>query len=213
LSAGERSVAYIEATAADIAAATMLAHEVLGRSLDELPPQTRRLLSDLMKLVSAHAEAKKLHRRAVRFTRRELREALGWGDTQLKVHLGRLVDLELVLAHRGTGRNGGGALDYELVYDGDGGAVPHLNGLIDPEALSCDAARSGQSDARSAPGRPSVGGVSAPGRSDKTSAKPGAARVPDDAGETAPESRAKANGHDRVVSYPHDILPLAASSS
>jgi hypothetical protein len=33
-----------EATAADILKATALAHEVLGRSLDDLPPQTRRLL-------------------------------------------------------------------------------------------------------------------------------------------------------------------------
>ena len=35
---------YIEVTLQDIAAANTLAHEVLGRSLDELPPQTRRLL-------------------------------------------------------------------------------------------------------------------------------------------------------------------------
>ena len=40
---GER-VEYIEVTAADIALANELAHEVLGRSLDELPPQARRLL-------------------------------------------------------------------------------------------------------------------------------------------------------------------------
>ena len=35
---------YIEVTLQDIAAANTLAHEVLGRSLDEQPPQTRRLL-------------------------------------------------------------------------------------------------------------------------------------------------------------------------
>jgi hypothetical protein len=35
---------YIEVTRSDIALANRLAHEVLGRSLDELPPQTRRLL-------------------------------------------------------------------------------------------------------------------------------------------------------------------------
>ena len=37
-------LAYIEATKADIALANSIAHEVLGRTLDELPPQTRRLL-------------------------------------------------------------------------------------------------------------------------------------------------------------------------
>jgi DNA primase len=39
-----RTVEYIEVTLDDIATANRLAHEVLGRSLDELPPQTRRLL-------------------------------------------------------------------------------------------------------------------------------------------------------------------------
>ena len=34
------------------------------------------------------------------FTRRELRDATGFGDTQLKVHLARLVDLEYVVANR-----------------------------------------------------------------------------------------------------------------
>ena len=37
-------IEYIEVTLADIALANRLAHEVLGRSLDELPPQTRRVL-------------------------------------------------------------------------------------------------------------------------------------------------------------------------
>ena len=37
-------LSYIEVTPADIEMANQLAHEVLGRSLDELPPQTRRLL-------------------------------------------------------------------------------------------------------------------------------------------------------------------------
>ncbi|WP_207388859.1 CHC2 zinc finger domain-containing protein, partial [Stutzerimonas kirkiae] len=37
-------LAYIEATKADIALANRLAHDILGRTLDELPPQTRRLL-------------------------------------------------------------------------------------------------------------------------------------------------------------------------
>ena len=40
---GER-IEYVEVTPADIALANRLAHEVLGRSLDELPPQTRNLL-------------------------------------------------------------------------------------------------------------------------------------------------------------------------
>jgi DNA primase len=39
----------------DIATANRLAHEVLGRSLDELPPQTRRLLLLIDELVRARS--------------------------------------------------------------------------------------------------------------------------------------------------------------
>jgi len=42
---------YIEATRADIALANRIAHDVLGRTLDELPPQTRRLLTLLQSWV------------------------------------------------------------------------------------------------------------------------------------------------------------------
>jgi hypothetical protein len=48
---GGRSLAYVEATLDDIAAANRLAHDVLGRCLDEMPPQTRRLLALLEKMV------------------------------------------------------------------------------------------------------------------------------------------------------------------
>ncbi len=56
--AGQR-VEYIEATLADIELANEIAHDVLGRSLDELPPQTRRLL----KLIDGHVGAE-CHRQA-----------------------------------------------------------------------------------------------------------------------------------------------------
>ena len=39
-------IEYIEVELTDIALANELAHEVLGRSLDELPPQTRRVLGN-----------------------------------------------------------------------------------------------------------------------------------------------------------------------
>lgn len=106
-----RQVAYIEVTVDDIAVANRLAHEVLGRSVDELPPQTRRLLDLLDTVVASRAEEQATDRELVRLTRRELRDATGWSDTALKVHLARLVDLELVLAHRGERAN---SFVYEL---------------------------------------------------------------------------------------------------
>lgn len=41
---GEALIEYLEVTPTDIALANRLARAVLGQSLDELPPQTRRLL-------------------------------------------------------------------------------------------------------------------------------------------------------------------------
>jgi DNA primase len=151
-------VVYIEATVTDIQIANRVAHEVLGRSLDELPPQTRRLL-DL-----AHQFVTGLTGGSVRFSRRQLREAIGWGDTQLKVHLARLVDLELITAHRADG-NG---LAYELVWSGQGvDGSRFVIGLTDPatlETVEYDGGRSGQNAGRSGPGRPSVGARSGGGR-------------------------------------------------
>lgn len=66
---------YIEVTRSDIALANRLAHAVLGHSLDELPPGTRRLLGLIDAHVAERAAEEPAGREAVRFTRRELREA------------------------------------------------------------------------------------------------------------------------------------------
>ena len=69
------AVRYIEVTAADIALANRLAHEVLGRTLDELPPQTRRLLGMIHRWAAAECERLALRRADLRFTRRQLARA------------------------------------------------------------------------------------------------------------------------------------------
>jgi DNA primase catalytic core len=166
-----QTIEYIEATLEDIATANRLAHEVLGHSLDELPPQTRRLLALLTEYVNARAAAQAVRRSDVRFTRRELRAALGWGDTQLKVHLARLAELEYLLMHRAERGQG---YVYELLYDGDAHTTMHLSGLIDPALLTrYDDARSGLDKAQSAPGRAAVGGVSGRGRNGAAPGTPG----------------------------------------
>jgi DNA primase len=134
---GAKVVEYVEVTADDIALANRLAHEVLGRSLDELPPQTRRVLRLLDRFVTEQAKKKGLERAQVRFSRRELREAWGMSDTQLRLHLDRLVALEYVLARR---EGPGGRLMCELVYDGGGeDGRPFVPGLIDAQALGATA--------------------------------------------------------------------------
>ena len=166
----EKGLAYIEATLDDIAAANRLAHHVLGRCLDEMPPQTRRLLALVEKMVAAQCAAKKQERGDVCFTRRDLRAFTGWGDTQLKIHLQRLAELEYVLTHRADHGQG---FVYELVYDGAGkDGSRFLSGLLDVEKLRAahdyDAQRSGVNDERSGAGRPPVGPRSAGGRGAET---------------------------------------------
>ena len=168
-----QAVSFIETSREDVLLANRLAHRVLGRSLDELPPGTRRLLDLLEQLVDGQAAELGVSRERVRFTRRELRERLSWGDTQLKVHLARLVSLELMHADRGAH----GQFFYELAWDRDqalDGAL--LPGLIDPDQPAgehgYDLDRSGSEEDRSGGGRPPVGGRSGPGRPDENGADP-----------------------------------------
>jgi hypothetical protein len=66
-------------------------------------------------LVRAETKKLGLDRSDYRFSRRLVREHTHWSYEQLRVHLGRLVELEYLLVHRG-GR--GQSFSYELLYDG-----------------------------------------------------------------------------------------------
>jgi len=137
---GGKGVEYIEVTIEDIRLANRLAHEVLGRSLDELPPQTRRVLELIETFVAEKAKQQEIARSDARFTRRELRARCGMSDAAIRVHLERLVMMEYVRA--AAGRNGL-RFEYELLFDGDAGtSAPQMIGLIDVEALALRAAPS-----------------------------------------------------------------------
>jgi hypothetical protein len=132
--AGGQLIEYIEVTPADIAIANKLTHEVLGRSLDELAPQTRRLLVMLQQHVGEQCQREKMLRQDYRFSRRDVRTWISWSDFVVRTHLEKLVDLEYVLVHRG-GR--GQSFVYELLYGGEGtDGKPFALGLIDPESLT-----------------------------------------------------------------------------
>jgi hypothetical protein len=125
---------YIEVTPTDIAIANKLANEVLGRSLDELTPQSRRLLDQLQDYVRTRMSEEMLKQDEVRFSRKAIREKFGWGHTQCRLHLDRLVEMEYVLVHRGQR---GQQFDYELLYCGEGQAgEAFVIGLIDAALLT-----------------------------------------------------------------------------
>jgi DNA primase len=199
---------YIEVSEADIALANRLAHEVLGRTLDELPPQTRVLLGIVQGWAAAECVRASVRRCDLRFSRRQMRDVTGWGDTQLKVHLSRLADLEYLLVHRVKTGQG---YEYELLYDGEGDAgARFVMGLSDAQSHAYDDRRSVPEAVQSAPGR-GVGAMrSGSGRAAESGATPQLSVLED--ADTAPLkmpiSRLNGNG----ASYRHP-LPLAASAA
>ena len=164
---GAQSLTYIEVTREDIAVANRLAAVVLGRSLDELPPQTRRFLAQLEAWVTSACRTPRCDRRDFRFLARDARDAIGLGATQVKLHLRRLVELEYVLVHRAPRGQG---VSYELVYTAADQTADAtiFSGLRDAEALTnstYDEERSALGAERSDLGRPVVGGKPVGGRS------------------------------------------------
>jgi len=101
------SIELVDVQPADLALAQRLM-ALLTPGVDELPQHTLRLLDRIDTFVDQRARSLDIHRDEVRFSRRELRESTRLSNTHVKVHLGRLVDTELVLVHRA--RHGRGRL-------------------------------------------------------------------------------------------------------
>lgn len=178
---GGRVIDYVEVELGDLEIANRLAADVLGRSLDELPPQTRRFLQRLDVWVAGQCEELEMDRVDFRFTAREVRAALGTGPTQTWTHLGRLAELEYLVAHH-AGR--GQITVYELIYYGaDDDRDVFLPGLLDVDKLrkssrtrgnlsGSEGSISGETADLSAPFRPHFGAISDPGkRPDPNNAK------------------------------------------
>ena len=166
---GEETISYIEVEKSDIAMANKLAHEVLGRSLDELPPQSRNLLNEIHQLITANCKKEGIDQGDYYFTRKMVRDATNWGNTQLKVHLARLEDMEYLLIHKG-GR--GQSIVYELLYKGEGNnGKSFMLGLKNMDKYQYDAKQSGVNQNRSASSRAQVAPKSAGCRGKKNTLK------------------------------------------
>ncbi|MEO8024747.1 CHC2 zinc finger domain-containing protein [Polaromonas sp.] len=194
-------VEYIEVTLADIELANRIAHEVLGVSLDELPPQTRRMFAGVQTLVRQKMAAQGLPQRDIRFSRSEVRAATGLSDTQARIHLDRLAALEYLLTHRGQR---GQSFEYELLYDQGSDQAegvpggPHLSGLIDTAALQS----ASQSTATNPSSRGQVGQFAVPSRPQN---------APNAGGARATETPAKAHGIRAAGELP-DAQPAARAT-
>jgi DNA primase len=200
---GPEQIEYVEVTLEDIALANALAHEVLGRSLDELPPQTRRLLKLIDRFVAEQCTAQQIRRAQHRFSRRGLREAIGWGDTQLRVHLERLVELEYVLPWR---EGPGGKFVYELVYEiGTEDTQVRFPGLIDVAALetmATTAPLAGVEGEVAGRLRAARGPVAGGARSAESAENPDKPHTPRESAALEPTTQGT-RGNGRAASYPH----------
>jgi DNA primase len=127
------TVRFIEVTRDDIRHANRLALPVLGASCSELSAPARNLLIHIHAFVKQHCDANKLSAREYVFTRKTIRDAIGWSDWQVRTHIRELEELEYLKARCGAW---GKEYVYELLFDGE--CVDDQERgltLIDPDTL------------------------------------------------------------------------------
>jgi DNA primase catalytic core len=129
----EIEIEYVEVTLPDIALANELTQATLSRSLDELAPPVRGMYQELRRLCEQRAGQLKCAPDEVQLTRREIREATGWSDWQVRVYCQQLLELEYLAAASGAN---GKRFCYELAwYTAAEEQRPGLRGLVDVEQL------------------------------------------------------------------------------
>jgi energy-coupling factor transporter ATP-binding protein EcfA2 len=130
---GEAEVEYVEVTLEDIALANELAGEVLKRSLDEVSPPVRGMYREFRALCKRRADEAACRPDQVQLSRREIREATGWSDWQVRTYCQQLADMEYLYAVSG---NNGKRFVYELAfYTDDEEESSGLRGLVSVEQL------------------------------------------------------------------------------
>src|SRR5260370_34690545 len=128
---GDVEIEYVEVTIDDIALANELAKDVLSRALDELAPPVRGLYDELRALCVKRAEELKCKLDDVQLSRREIREATGWSDWQVRNYCWKLVEMEYLY----TTLNGNGRPCVYSLARTDEGERQTLRGLTDVAEL------------------------------------------------------------------------------
>ena len=113
---------YVQATQKDIDLALELGREVFARNVDDVSPTGRKLLSEIVGLVKEKYDDMKgsdpnrdLFMYEVPYSRKELRERIGWSETQVRRNIDQLVELGYI--GRINGRQGS-TFRYLLLDDG-----------------------------------------------------------------------------------------------
>jgi hypothetical protein len=118
---------YVQAAQKDVDLALELGGEVFSRNCDDVPPTGRALLAGIVKLVTekhqlmiSHDNKSTLLLSEVPFTRKELRESLGWSETQVRRNADHLVELGYLGCINGRQ---GATCRYLLLDDGSADPV------------------------------------------------------------------------------------------
>jgi len=123
----EEHSTYITVTRDDIALANRLVPAILGHAAAALPPQTRQVLDTIARYIPpSPADAGDAH-----FSRRQIRDLLGWSTTQTRMHLERLLARGLINLHQAQP---GQPVQYRLRHDNPVGQ--HSFGLVDAATLA-----------------------------------------------------------------------------
>ena len=125
---------YVQATQRDVDLALELGREAFARNVDDVSPTGRKLLSEIVLLVKEKYDdlrgndpKSELLMSEVPFTRKELRERIGWSEPQVRRNIDHLVELGYI--GRINGRQGStfrylllddGSADPELCFGSDG---------------------------------------------------------------------------------------------
>jgi DNA primase len=124
---------YVQATQKDVDLALELSREVFARNVDDVSPTGRKLLSEIVLLVKEKYDDYRsgdpksdVLMSGVPFSRKELRERIGWSETQVRRNIDQLVELGYI--GRINGRQGStfrylllddGSADPEFCFGGD----------------------------------------------------------------------------------------------
>ncbi|HEV7736536.1 MAG TPA: hypothetical protein VGO47_04090 [Chlamydiales bacterium] len=105
------TIESFELTPKNIAKATELIRQTLGRDLHQPSLLEKVFLLIIETMVEKQSALRKVDRSDFRFTRKDVRTETSWSEPQVQLHLGRLTGLHFVSFDPSTDR-------YKLLYNG-----------------------------------------------------------------------------------------------